>query len=159
MASARVANSQNERNHWPKAEYVVYDAEEDAKKDNLKVKEKRTAYKTFNGMTHQKMRDVLKLMGKRAENSSNTLVENTLSDIIEKDPSEYNRLTSQKDFKVRVLIEDLIQENIVRRKGATHYYGDVNIGYDLDAAVSFLENPKNQELVLNLKQKLKAHVE
>jgi len=37
MQSKRVANSINEMEDWPNAEYVVYDAEEDAKKDNQEV--------------------------------------------------------------------------------------------------------------------------
>ena len=56
MSSKRVANSVNNLQDWPKAEYVLYDAEEDAKKDNLKIKEKRKAYKTFNSMTTTEMR-------------------------------------------------------------------------------------------------------
>jgi len=157
MESKRVANSINEKHLWPKAEYVIYDAEEDAIKDNLAVKAKRQAYKKFNSFSSTKMKEVLKLLGKNADNSSDTLIENTLSEIIETDPAKFNDVVEMKDFKIRVLLQTLIDENIVRKRKGIHYYGDVQLGYDQDAAVAFLQNPENQEMIMVLKQKLKAH--
>jgi hypothetical protein len=157
MESKRVANSITERHMWPKAEYVIYDAEEDAVKDNLAVKAKRKAYKKFNSFSSTKMKEVLKLLGRNADNSSETLVENALSEIIESDPNKFNEITEMKDFKTRVLLQTLIDENIVRRRKGNHYYGDVQLGFDQDAAIAFLDNPENQEMLMVLKQKLKAH--
>ncbi len=156
MASNRVANSVNELNSWPKAEYVIYDAEQDAKKDNLKIKEKRKAYKQFNSMTSAEMRNVLKLMGKKAANASDTLIENTLADILDKDPALFNETMAMPDFKIRVLIEDLVAINALRIRGGHYMFGDSAIGHDLEAACLYLKDPKNQDIVLSLKSKLKA---
>jgi hypothetical protein len=156
FASKRVANSVNDLSLTPKAEYVLYDAEEDAKKDNLVVKEKRKAYKKFSSLTTKEMRDVLKLMGKRAENASDTLVENTLNDIIEKDPKEFNTIIGIADFKTRVFIEDLVAINALRIRGGHYMFGDNPIGHDIETAVGYLKSPKNQDIVLSLKSKLQA---
>jgi len=156
FASKRVANSVNDLSLTPKAEYVLYDAEEDAKKDNLVVKEKRKAYKKFSTLTTKEMRDVLKLMGKRAENASDTLVENTLNEIIEKDPKEFNKIIGITDFKTRVFIEDLVAINALRIRGGHYMFGDNPIGHDIETAVGYLKNPKNQDIVLSLKSKLQA---
>ena len=156
FASKRVANSVNDLSATPKAEYVLYDAEEDAKKDNLVVKEKRKAYKKFSSLTTKEMRDVLKLMGKRAENASDTLVENTLNDIIEKDPKEFNNIIGIADFKTRVFIEDLVAINALRIRGGHYMFGDNAIGHDIETAVGYLKSPKNQDIVLSLKSKLQA---
>ena len=156
FASKRVANSVNDLSLTPKAEYVLYDAEEDAKKDNLVVKEKRKAYKKFSTLVTKEMRDVLKLMGKRAENASDTLVENTLNDIIEKDPKEFNTIMGIADFKTRVFIEDLVAINALRIRGGHYMFGDNAIGHDIETAVDYLKNPKNQDIVLSLKSKLQA---
>jgi len=156
MASNRVANSVNDLTDWPKAEYVLYDAEQDAKKDNLKVKERRSAYKAFNSMTSSEMRNVLKLMGKKASNASDTLIENTLADIIEKDPAEFNNTMNLTDFKLRVFINDLVGINGLRIRGGHYMFGDSAIGHDLEATLLYLKDPKNQDIVLSLKQKLKA---
>ena len=156
MASNRVANSVNNLMDWPKAEYVLYDAEEDAKKDNLKIKEKRKAYKQFNSMTSTEMRNVLKLMGKKSANASDTLIENTLADILDKDPASFNEVMAQPDFKLRVFVEDLISINALRIRGGHYMFGDSAIGHDLDSALLYLKDPKNQDIVLSLKSKLKA---
>lgn len=156
MASKRVANSVNDLSDWPKAEYVLYDAEEDAKKDNLKIKEKRKAYKQFNSMTSTEMRNVLKLMGKKSNNASDTLIENTLADILDKDPKSFNDTISQPDFKLRVFVEDLISINGLRVRGGHYMFGDSAIGHDLESTLVYLKDPKNQDIVLSLKSKLKA---
>jgi|TARA_R110001606_G_scaffold158423_2_gene302166 hypothetical protein len=156
MASNRVSNSVNDMTDWPKAEYVLYDAEEDAKKDNLKVKSRRSAYKVFNAMTSSEMRNVLKLMGKKAENASDTLIENTLADIIEKDPVVFNETMNMSDFKLRVFVNDLVSINGLRIRGGHYMFGDSAIGHDLEAALLYLKDPVNQDIVLSLKQKLKA---
>jgi len=156
MSSKRVANSVNNLQDWPKAEYVLYDAEEDAKKDNLKIKEKRKAYKQFNSMTSTEMRNVLKLMGKKSENASDTLIENTLADILDKDPTSFNEVLAQPDFKLRVFVEDLRSINALRVRGGHYMFGDSAIGHDLESALTYLKDPKNQDIVLSLKSKLKA---
>ena len=156
MASNRVANSVNDLTDWPKAEYVLYDAEQDAKKDNLKIKEKRKAYKTFNALTSTEMRNVLKLMGKKSANSSDTLIENTLAEILDDNPKSFNDVIDQPDFKLRVFVEDLININSLRIRGGHYMFGDSAIGHDLDSALLYLKDPKNQDIVLSLKSKLKA---
>ena len=157
MESKRVANSINEKHLWPKAEYVIYDAEEDAIKDNIAVKAKRKAYKKFNNLSLSRMREVLKLMGRRSDNVSEAIVENTLSEIVESDPKKFLDIVEHKDFDTKVLLQTLIDENIVRRRKGIHYYGDIQLGYDEDAAVAFLNNAENQEMVMVLKSKLEAH--
>lgn len=154
--SEKVANSVNETDNWPKATYVLYDAEEDAKKDNLIVKEKRKAYKLFNAMTITEMRNVLKVIGKKAENASDTLVENTLADIVEATPKEFNDVVGLSDFKTRVLIEDLVSNNALRIRGGHYMFGDNPIGHDLDSTILFLKDPKNQDIVLSLKARLQG---
>ena len=136
--------------------YVLYDAEEDAKKDNLKVKEKRKAYKLFNSMTIGEMKNVLKIMGKRANNSSDALVENTLSDIVDQQPQEFNEIVDLPDFKTRVLIEDLVGNNALRIRGGHYMFGDDPIGHDLESTIIYLKDPKNQDIVLSLKAKLQS---
>ena len=155
-ASEKVANSVNDTADWPKATYVLYDAEEDAKKDNLKVKEKRKAYKIFNGMTISEMRDVLKVMGKQASNASDTLIENTLNDIVEKQPAEFIDIIGVDDFKTRVFINDLVSINALRIRGGHYMLGDTALGHDLESTVLFLNEPKNQDIVLSLKAKLQG---
>ena len=156
--SEKVANSVNETEDWPKATYVLYDAEEDAKKDNLKVKEKRRAYKQFNSMTISEMKNVLKIMGKRADNASDALIENTLAEIVEQESDKFNETMELPDFKTRVLIENLVNNNALRIRGGHYMFGDEPIGHDLQSTIIYLKDPKNQDIVLSLKARLQGTI-
>lgn len=158
LQSRRVANSVTEMDKWPKAEYVIYDAEEDAKKENTAVRERRKAFAKFGNMSTSEMKDVLKLMGKRADNMTATMVENEVDKLIQDNPSEFNRIIGLPNFKTRVLIEDLLQINAIRRNGTHYLVGDDVIGHDLETAVLYLEDAKNQNLLISLKNKLEASV-
>jgi hypothetical protein len=156
LGSKDFANSLNEMDKFPKAKYVLYDAEQDAKKENLKVINKKKAYKHYTSMTGKEMRDVLRLMGKQAENISDTLADNKVSEIVEKEPEEFLRIVSLPDFKARVFLKNLIQNNIVRTNQGHHFFGDIAMGHDEDTTLAFLKDAKNQETVMSLKNKMES---
>ena len=107
-------------------------------------------------MTISEMRDVLKVMGKQASNASDTLIENTLNDIVEKRPAEFIEIIGVDDFKTRVFINDLVSINALRIRGGHYMLGDTALGHDLESTVLFLNEPKNQDIVLSLKAKLQG---
>jgi len=156
MQSRRVANSVTELDQWPKAEYVIYDAEEDAKKENTSVKARRQAFSKFGNMSTSEMKDVLKLMGKRADNMTATMIENEVDKVIQDNPEEFNKILSLPNFKTRILIEDLLGINAIRKSGTHYLVGDDVIGHDLESTILYLEDPKNQNLLISLKNKLEA---
>ena len=158
LQSRRVANSVTELDKWPKAEYVIYDAEEDAKKENTSVRERRKAFAKFGNMSTSEMKDVLKLMGKRADNMTATMIENEVDKVIQKSPEEFNKIVDLPNFKTRVLIEDLLGINALRKSGTHYLVGDDVVGHDLETTVIYLEDPKNQNLLISLKNKLEASV-
>jgi hypothetical protein len=107
-------------------------------------------------MTMSEMKNVLKVMGKKAHNASDTLAENTLLEIVERDPKEFNKTMSLPDFKTRIFIDDLVSINALRIRGGHYMFGDSAIGHDLETAIIYLKDPKNQDIVLSLKSKLQA---
>lgn len=157
MASPRVANSITELDNWPKAEYVLYDAEEDAKKENTAVQQRRRAFARFGKMSSSEMKDVLKLMGSRADNMSITMIENKIDQLIQDTPEKFNEILDLPNFNTRVLIEDLLGVNAIRKNGTHFLVGDDVIGHDLEATIFYLEDPKNQNLLISLKNKLEAY--
>ena len=158
LQSRRIANSVTEMDQWPKADYVLYDAEEDAKKENTAVRERRKAFAKFGNMSTSEMKDVLKLMGKRASNMTATMIENEVDKVIQTSPEEFNKILALPNFKTRVLIDDLLSINALRKSGTHFLVGDDVIGHDLETAVIHLEDPKNQNLLISLKNKLEATV-
>jgi len=104
------------------------------------------------------MKDVLKLMGKKANNMTSTMIENEVDKVIQESPGEFNKIVNLANFTTRVLIEDLLGINAVRKSGTHYLVGDDVIGYDLESTILYLENPKNQNLLISLKNKLEALV-
>jgi hypothetical protein len=158
LQSDRVANSVNELENWPKAEYVIFDAEEDAKKENTAVKARRRAFGKFSKMSSQEMIDVLKLSGKKASNMSVTMVENEIDKMIQDNPEEFNAILDLPGFKTRVLIQDLLSINAIRKNGTHYLVGEEPIGHDLESTVLYLEDPQNQSMLISLKSKLEASI-
>jgi hypothetical protein len=155
-ASNRVAPSLKERDNYPKAEYIIYDVEEEAKVENQKVKAKKTAWVELAKMGITQMQEVLKVMGKPYKIDVPELIENALSEIIEKNPDEFLKIIKDPLFKDRLFVENLVENNIVRKQGTKYYYGDDSLGFDLVSTIDFLKDPKNQDVKISLMQRLEA---
>jgi hypothetical protein len=154
IASKKVCPSEEEMDNYPKAKYVVIDKEKEAIIGNVKVKELKKAMLKFGKMSIPDMKKVLKVMGKRCDTHKDEVVENNMYDVIQKDPVEFNRVVNTPDFEMRIVMDDLIHFNLIRKQGSKYFYADDIIGYSLDEALLYLKDPKNQEILLQLKEKL-----
>ena len=155
-AHQRVANSEMERFDTPFAEYVMTSDEQEAKVENQKSKLKRKAYKVFSSMSTTEMRDVLKVMGKRAgDDASVDFVESHLDKIVTEDPQDFLTTVEDPTFKMRAFIDDCLSARVLVKSGTKYVLpgGDV-VGYTLEQAIEYLQNPDNQEVYLDLKGKM-----
>lgn len=150
----RVCNSTNERHKWPKAEYEIYDAEEDAKNENAQISDEAQAIADFVELTPAEKRNYLKLLGKGAGSMSDVLVTNELFKIAKNDYSAFNAITKSPNYKTRVLLYDLISNSVVKIKGGYYIYDEVQLGQGERTACEFLDDPHNQELRISLAGKL-----
>jgi len=154
IACEKVAPSVKDQIKFPKAKFVIFDKEEQAKKENEFTKIKKKAFAEFNTLSISDMKKILKLFGLSADDSTDEIVENTLSDIVETRPSEFLKVANIEDFSTRLLIEDLLRSNIIRKVGARYEYGQDVLGHSLDKTIEYFKDPLNQELVLTLKENL-----
>ena len=153
-ADPRVCNSTNERHKWPKAEYEIYDAEEDAKNENAQISDEAKAISDFVDLTPAEKRNYLKLLGKGASSMSDVLVTNELFKIAKDDYAAFNAITDSPNYKTRVLLYDLISNKVVKIKGGYYIYDEVQLGQGERTACEFLDDPHNQELRITLSGKL-----
>lgn len=158
MASPRVAESDKDEHRVlkPKAEYAIFNEEEKAKRENMKVTLKKKAWKIFNSASNKEMRDILKLLGVNAHNATQEIVENRLSEFVENEPAKVIEVKEQDNFKMKVFLSDCIRIKALRKNAGAYFFGDVHLGHDEEMAILFLEDPENQEIHLALKQKLQA---
>ena len=156
QAHQRVANSEMERFDSPFAEYIMTSEEQEAKVVNKKSKLKRKAYKVFSAMSTTEMKDVLKVMGKRAgDDSSVDFIESQLDKIVTDNPQAFITTVEDPTFKMRAFIDDCISSRVLVKSGTKYQLpGGDTVGYTLEQTIEYLQNPDNQEVYLDLKGKL-----
>ena len=152
--SPRVANSINELANWPKAEYVVFNQEEEALNENKTIDAEARAIHKFMELDANEKRSYLKLLGKAASNMSDPVVRNVLFKIAKNEPTAFNKISDMEDYASRLLVYDLISNKIIQVKGGHYTYNDLSLGHGEEKAARFLEDPHNQELKIALKAKL-----
>lgn len=150
----RVCNSSSEKHLWPKAEYIIHDAEESAKEENAKITEEARAMADFVALNPNQRRDYLKLLGKGADSMSDAVVTNVLFKIAKDDYAAFNRITDAPNYKTKVLLYDLIAKGIVTMKGGHYFYDEVQLGHGESSSVAYLDDAQNQELKLLLMNKV-----
>ena len=155
-AHQRVANSEMERFDSPFAEYVMTSQEQEAKVENKKSKLKRKAYKVFSNMSTTEMKDVLKVMGKRAgADASVDFVESQLDKIVTDDPQNFLTTVEDPTFAMRAFIDDCLSSRVLVKSGTKYQLpGGDTVGYTLEQTIEYLQNPDNQEVYLDLKGKM-----
>lgn len=151
----RVKNSMFE--HKATANFVLINEEEEARKSNVYNKAKRTAMREFDKMSANEVRKALRLYGRRSENLSPEVAENKLFELIDGDPQGFiNRWVNNDSRETQYIIERAISENIIRRNKRQYAYGTEVIGYGMEDAVAYLDDPKNQELKITIMSELEA---
>lgn len=141
----RIAASLRERK--PTADYVVINVEEDAKEVNKLARFKRQAYTELDKLTVDEMRKALRVLGINSTNVSAELAESTLTRLIEENPQKFIDLwVNNKNKETQFLIEEAVASNVLRKVKTSYKYGTDMLGYTLDDAIQYLNNPTNRDV-------------
>ena len=133
--------------HKASARFVLINQDEESKKLNLHGKLKRKASAAFDKMTPDEMRKALRIFGKAAENLSPDVVENRLYEIVEGDPTSFmDKWVNNNRKDTQYMIERALSLNIIRKNKRIYSYGTDTIGHGLDDTISYLDDPKNQDV-------------
>ena len=154
LMSSRVCNSSSERAKWPKAEYIMIDAEEEAREENKGIDNEVDAMSTFSNLTMNEKKDYLKLFGQNPLEMSDSIVTNTLFKLAKDKSEKFNEITNMDFRKTKVLVWDLLAARVLTMKGGQVFYGDISLGRGQEEAVIFLEEAENQDLKISLKGEL-----
>lgn len=157
LESSKICNSPLEKHKWPDAEWMIMDEESDSKIESVEIDKEVEAIEVFNDLSEEDKKGVLRLYGKRnLEKSSPSLIKSALYKELKKNPTNFIKTATDKSLKMKVLIEDLITANIITRNGNYFKNGDEPIGNSIEEVVSYLEDAKNQTILVALKGKLKS---
>lgn len=145
LGHKRVAFGLND--HKPSTDYVLLQAEEEAKEENSKARNRRRAIIEFEKLSVNDMRKALRLFGYKADNSSPELVENSLFKLVEENPVKFLSIwVDNKTKDTEFLIEEACAKGILRKHNTTYKYGSDVVGYTINEAISYIDNPANRDL-------------
>lgn len=141
----RVATSVNDIKAG--TDYVMINKDAEAEQSNRINRIKRDAIKEFDKLSQNEMAKCLRLFGYKSDTMSAELVESKLYSLIEHDPqSFFDKWVNNKNKGTEYLIAQAVSKNVLRKSRNIYYYGTDVIGKSLDDAVSYLDDPKNQDL-------------
>ena len=151
----RVADGLNDRK--PTANYVIINEESEAKEENKRNQLRRRALREFDKLTVGDMRKCLRVLGNKADEVSNEIVEQRLSNIVEQDPFTFiEKWVDNKNKETEFLIQDAVSKNVLRKNKNVYKYGTDIIGNNLEATIDYLDNPANQDLKFTITQETSA---
>lgn len=155
LASHRVAKSEIEKNKAGIDFYIV-DEETTAKLENEVFDAELEAMELLATLKPEEKRASLRLFGRKGiEDLSESVVKSELRKEMKKDPKLFLSILQDKSLKTKMFLEELIEYRIIGRKGNYFTNGDDTIASSTDECVEYLEDVKNQSVVLAMGTKLK----
>jgi hypothetical protein len=142
-------------NKW----FYIYDPDKVKVKKNISVLLKRDAYTKFaelsTGNDNEKiLTRILRMKGINPDFMSKVDIENAVSEIVDEDPQGFLDVAGDRDLKVKAILEEMVEKNVVNRIGQNYLFGEINLGASMQEAVLFIKNPANSETLNILKAKL-----
>ena len=139
------------------ADFVLINKDEEARRENVFNRIKRDAIKAFDKLSSEDIRKALRLYGHNADRMSAEVAENKLFEIIEGSPQSFmDRWINNTNRELEVLIERAISKNIIRKNKNIYRYGTEVIGHSMGDTVSFLNDPKNQDIKITIMKSLES---
>lgn len=160
-ASNRVAKGKEDLAVNATADVLLTSEQEEAKIDSANVTIKTKAYVKLSSMSASDKLNYLKVFNEgqfKVDSSTKPdLVEQTIGSIVERNPSEFLAAFDNPYYKDYILLEDLISNNVIIRKGGKFFInGGVELGLTKSQVISTLRSDDFQETKIGLMAKLKA---
>lgn len=159
-ASDLVANSQKEyeEGKFPEAIFVIFDQQEDTDIRASKAAVKRKVVIESAKLTKIRKAEIVQILSEvSVRNQTDDFVDLKLDDAIDEYGPEKVLLLMQRD-KVKTSLHSLILEalykNVLRKDGTAVYYMDDQLGFDVESAIEYFMDPKNQTLKAQILEKL-----
>lgn len=155
-----VANSQKELDEglFPSALFVIFDEQEDLEIKASKAATKRKVIIEGSKLSADRKAEIIQIiLNISVRNQSNDFIDLKLDESIEEAGPEKVLALIQRDKKrntLHALVLEAIHKGVLRRDGASVYYMDDQLGYDLESAIDYFVDPSNQALKAQILEKI-----
>ena len=169
--SSKVATSESERQNMPMYQYYIEDDKEilAAKAENLAVR--KDAQKLFLQLFRKdkagkidglKVNWVLEMYKKHDSNLGNYGVMSSdekeiyLDGKLTEDPMLFKGIVEDDKLKDKAFISECVSKGLINHVGNAYYNGDEKMGDYMEETILYLNDPKNSNVLVTLKERLKA---
>lgn len=160
-ASKYVANSLKEweEGKYEHATHYIHDEQAEVEVKSNKVQNLLKCASIMEKMTLEDKVNVIQVvLGESVRNQSISFVDAKLQEIIDS-PSkqkEFLQVTSlsKSDVYTRALVGEAVHKNIINKKSGSFYYMDELIGENIEEAIRFFNDDKNQRIKVIITEKL-----
>lgn len=152
-ASSKVANSEIERT--PSAIFYIDNPEAKAKAELEVFNYEFEGAGMIHKLSPEDKRSTLRLFGKAGlDNVSETMLNAQLYGELKKDPKAFVGTLLDKNLKTKALIQELVEKNVIRRKGNYYIHGEDTIANSTEECVAYFNDKANDSVTLILKSRL-----
>lgn len=153
QASSKVCNSELERT--PNAIFYIDNPEAKAKAELEVYNYEFEGSGMIHKLSPEEKRSSLRLFGKAGvDNVSETMLNAQLFQEMKKDPKIFVETLLDKNAKTKGLIKELVEKNIIKRKGNHYIYNEDTIASSTEECVAYFNDKANDQVTLILKSKL-----
>ncbi len=159
-ASDLVANSMKEYEEglFPQAIFVIFDETEEIERKAGKAAIKRQVVIESSKLTKSRKAEIVQILsGVSVKGQSDNYVDWKLDEEIKEHGPEKVLIILQRDTartSLHAFVLEALQKNILRKQGAAVLYMDDQIGFDLEAAIDYFADKKNQALKAQILEKI-----
>lgn len=159
-ASDLVANSMKEyeEGKFPNAIFVIFDEQEELEIKASKASIRRKVVLESSKLTKVRKAEIVQIvLGISVRNQSEDFIDLKLDEAVEKDGADKVLSLIQRDkarTSLHAFVLEAIHKNVLRKDGPSVYYMDDQVGYDVESAVDYFQDPKNQTLKAQILEKI-----
>jgi len=159
-ANDLVANSMKEyeEGKYPEALFVIFDEQEEVEIKASKAAMKRKVVIESTKLTKARKAELVQILeGISVRNQSEDYVDLKLDEAIDKHGAEkvLNLMNRDKGrTAVHAMVLEGIHKGVLRKDGTAIYYMDDQLGYDIESAVDYFSDPKNQSMKAQILEKI-----
>jgi hypothetical protein len=159
-ASDLVANSMRdyEEGKFPSAIFVIYDEAEEMEIKASKASIRRKVVLESSKLSKSRKAEIVQIvLGISVRNQSDDYIDLKLDEAVEMDGADKVLALIQRDkarTSLHALVLEAIYKNVLRKDGPSVYYMEDLIGYDVESAVDYFQDSKNQTLKAQILEKI-----
>lgn len=147
-----VVTSEKDKFSKPNAIYMLVKGEEVSKNKVSRRAIKAEAYSIFTKMSIEDMKNALLIYGKNPKTLNEIKIKELIGDEVEDRPERFLTVVNDKDFAIKVFVNDLIQENVIIKSGSVFMFDSEPIAHSTVDMVNFIKDKKNSQMVLTYKK-------